>query len=250
MHRVPVAPPSDRLAGFGRLGSWLMVGLVAVLAAPGCHHEEENRYKSVARPPVVQLIEPRARNMVRVVGQPSFIEAYERSSVYPKMNAYIQEWKVDIGDKVKKDQPLAYLFVPELVEEHGTKKATVVLDRERVDLALKVVKVAEADVEAAQARLEEARAELASDQAEVERWDSEVKRLDSEVKRGVLSPQDLLEATNQWKKNIAARDAAKATVMKAEAELLSRQAALSQARVDVRVAEAALSVAESEEKRL
>ena len=38
--------------------------------------------------------------------------------------------------------------------------------------------------------------------------------------------------------------------MKAEAELLSRRAALSRAQVDVRVAEADLKVAESEEKRL
>ena len=250
MRRVHSAAGTDRPAHVRRPGSWLLLGFVAALAAPGCHHEEESRYKSVARPPTVQLIEPGVRNLVRVVGQPSFVEAYERSSVYPKMNAYIREWKVDIGDLVKKDQPLAYLFVPELVEEHGTKQATVVLDRERVDLALKVVKVAEADVEAAQARLEEARAELVSRQAELERWDSEVKRLENEVKRGVLSPQDLLEATNQWKASAAARDAAKATVMKADAELLSRKAALSQARVNVRVAEADLKVAQSEEKRL
>ena len=38
--------------------------------------------------------------------------------------------------------------------------------------------------------------------------------------------------------------------MKAEAELLSRRAALSKAEVDVRVAQADLKVAESEEKRL
>ena len=32
---------------------------------------------------------------------------------------------------------LATLFVPELVEDHGTKKATVELDRERIELAKK-----------------------------------------------------------------------------------------------------------------
>ena len=44
--------------------------------------------------------------------------------------------------------------------------------------------------------------------------------------------------------------AAAATVRKADAELLSQRAALSEAKVDVRVAEADLKVAESEEKRL
>ena len=119
------------------------------------------------------------------------------------MNAYIQKWIVDIGDKVKKGDVLATLFVPELVEDHGTKKATVVLDQERIALAKEVVEVAKADVEAAEARLEEARAELASYQAEVERWDSEVKRLEGEVERGVVNPQDLLQATNRWKASVA-----------------------------------------------
>jgi multidrug efflux pump subunit AcrA (membrane-fusion protein) len=198
----------------------------------------------------VQLIKPEVRSIVRLFGQPSFIEAYERSSVYPKMNAYIKDWKVDIGDKVKKGEVLATLFVPELVEDHSTKKAKVVLDQERIALATEVVEVASADVKAAEARLEEARAELDSFVAEVERWDSEVKRLEREVNAGVVDPQVLLQARNQLKSNTASRDSAKATVMKADAELLSRRAALSKARVDVRVAEADLKVAESEEKRL
>ena len=198
----------------------------------------------------MRLVQPQVRDIVRVVGQPSFTQSYERSSVYPKMNAYILNWIVDIGDKVKKGDVLANLFVPELVEDHGTKKATVVLDQERIALAKAVVEVATADVEAAVARLEEARAELAGYRAEAERWDSETKRLDKELKRGVVNPQDVLQTTNRWKACVALRDAAAATVLKADAELLSRRAALSKAKVDVRVAEADLKVAESEEKRL
>ena len=144
---------------------------------------------------------------------------------------------MDIGDKVKKGEVLATLFVPELVEDFGTKKATVELDKQRIELALKVVKVAEADVKAAEARLDEAKAILDKYEAEVERWDSEVKRLKHEVDRGVVDPQVLLESTNQLKSSTAARDAAKATIMKAEADLLSKQATLAKAKVDVEVAQ-------------
>ncbi len=157
---------------------------------------------------------------------------------------------MDIGDKVKKGDVLATLFVPELVEDHGTKKATVKLDEERVELARKLVDVADADVKAAAAALEEAKAILAKFQAEVDRWDTEVKRLTNEVNRGVVDPQILLESTNQWKSSVAARDAAKATIVKADAELLSKRATLAKARVDVAVAQADLGVARSEEKRL
>src|SRR5205823_2945378 len=113
--------------------------LLAALAAPGCGHEEKTTYTSVSKPPTVRLIQPEVRKIVRVVGQPSFIESYERTSIYPKLTGYIEKWNVDIGDKVKKGEVMATLFVPELVEDFGTKKATVKLDEERVELARKMV---------------------------------------------------------------------------------------------------------------
>src|SRR5262249_30199778 len=241
-------PPSRRL--LMRCPPWFMVsarpvrrrlpalGLLAALAAPGCGHEEKTEYNSVSKPPTVRLIQPQKRKIVRVVGQPSFVESYEHTSIYPKLVGYIEKWNVDIGDKVKKGDVLATLFVPELVEDFGTKKATVKLDEQRVDLALKVVEVAQADVKAAEASLAEAKAILDKYQSEVDRWDTEVKRLKREVDRGVVDPQILLESTNQLRSNTAARDAAKATILKAEAELLSRKAALAKAEVDVSVARA------------
>ncbi len=110
--------------------------------------------------------------------------------------------------------------------------------------------VAQADVKSAQAALAEARAILEKYEAMVERWDSEVKRLQNEVNRGVVDPQVLLESTNQLKSSTAAREAAKATIARAEADLLSRQASLDKAVVDVQVARADLSVAVSEAKRI
>jgi hypothetical protein len=63
------------------------------------------------------VVRPERRTITRVVEQPSFVVAYERSSVYPKFTAYIEKWNVDIGDKVKKGDVMATLFVPELVEQ-------------------------------------------------------------------------------------------------------------------------------------
>ncbi len=229
---------------------WLMFWLLAAFVAPGCRHEPDTDYSSASEPPTIRLIHPSVRNIVRVVGQPSFIESYERTSIYPKLTGYIEKWNVDIGDKVKKGEVLATLFVPELVEDFGTKKATVKLDQQRIELALKLVTVAEADVRSAEASLVEAKAILAKYQAEADRWDTEVNRLTPEVKRGVLSPQILLESTNQWKSSIAARNAADATIKKAEAELLSKEATLAKTKVDVSVARADLVVATSEAKRL
>ncbi len=244
MRRVFRHSDSDRIVG----RRWPWFGLLVALAVPGCSHEVKINFANDTKPPAMQLIHPPVRKIVRIVGQPSFIESYERTPIYPKPTAYIQKWIVDIGDKVKKGEVLAHLFAPELVEEHGKKQANVVLDQERIALALKVVEVSEADVKAAQASLQEAEEILDKYQAEVDRWDSEVKRLDNEVKKGVVDPDILQESTHQLKSSIAARERAKATIERTKAELLSRKAALSKAEVDVRVAEADLKVAESWEK--
>jgi multidrug efflux pump subunit AcrA (membrane-fusion protein) len=65
----------------------------------------------------------------------------------------------------------------------------------------------------------------------------------------VVDPQILLESTNQWKSSVASRDAAKATIKKAEAELLSARETLAKDKVDVSVAKADLNVATSEWKK-
>jgi len=226
------------------------IAVLTGMTLAGCSHDEETDYTSASEPPSVQVAHPEVRKIVRVVGQPSFVEAYERSAIYPKMSAYIEKWIVDIGDTVKKGDLLCTLYVPEVVEDYETKKATVILDKERIALALKMVDVAAADVEAAKARLAEAEAILADYQSQVDRWDLQVKRLARETKRGVVDPQILLESQNQLKSSTAARDKAEATIVKAKAELLSDEAALAKSKVDVDVARADLGVAESEVKRL
>jgi len=227
----------------------LAYALVAALAAAGCSKEKKVA-PSVSTPPVLQMIQPQLRTMVREVGQPSFVQSYERTSIYPKVTAYIEKWNVDIGDTVQKGDVLADLFVPELREQWETKKATVEYDIEHVRLAQKDVKVADAQVRAAHARLEETKSILAKYQAEVERWKVQVKRLEREVERQVIAPQILLESKNELNADIAARDAAIETIAKAAADLQADEATLERAEVNVAAARADLAVANSEAKRL
>lgn len=223
--------------------------LLALVAISGCAKEKKVA-PSVSEPPVLDLVHPQLRQIVRVVGQPSFVQSYEQTSIYPKLTAYIEKWNVDIGDKVRKGDVLADLFVPELRELWGTKKATVVYAQERVRWAKKEVEVAAAEVQAAKAHLEEAQAILAKYEAEVERWRVQVDRIAREVERQVIAPQILLESQNELKADVAARDAAKATIEKVAADLQAAQARLDRAVINVAVAEADLAVAESEARRL
>ncbi len=224
--------------------------LLAAVAAAGCGGDKKKNYTSVSAPPTVRLTKPAARTISRTVGQPGYVQSYERTSIYPKLSAYIEKWIVDIGDRVKKGEVLATLFVPELVEEFGTKKATVERDKREVIRARKVVEVAAAELVAAKSRVVEARAEFKRYQTETDRWDSEVKRLTREVSRDVVSPQDLLQSTNRFKASASKRDAARSAIDKAAADELSRENDLAKAEADVEVANDRLSVAQSDEKRI
>ena len=230
----------------GQLGFWILV----VLAVSGCAKEKQKTAPSLLEPPTLQWIYPELRKISRVVGQPSFVQSYERTSIYPKVTAYIQKWNVDIGDKVQKGDVLADLFVPELREQWQTEKATVQLDKEKVSLALKMVKVAEAEVKEAEWRLAETQRILDDYKAAVDRWQIQDERLAREVKRTVVDPQILTETQHQHRAAVARWNAQKATIAKADANLLAKQAALEAAIVDVAVARARVAVAESEAKRL
>lgn len=227
-----------------------VLGLSALLLVTGCEKEKKVSVPSVTTPQTVRIVQPVERTITRSIGQPSFVEAYERTSIFPKMSAYIEKWYVDIGDSVKKGQVLADLFVPEIVEDYQTKGATVELDKKQIELAEKVVKVAQADVKSAKAHLDAAKALLERYQAQVDRWDSEVTRLAKEAKSGVVDRQILDESRNQLRASTAARTAAEADITKAEAELESAQATEMKAEVAVDVAKATLDVSTSDWKRM
>ena len=197
----------------------------------------------------VPVIQPRVRNIVRVVTRPSVIESYERASIQSKLTAYIEKWNVDIGDKVRKGDVLASLFVPELLEDSATKQARVVLAKQRVKLARELVIGAEADLAVASPG-ERGPSALTKYQAQVDRWAAEVTLLQREVDRGVVDPKVLAESRAQWKSSTAALDSAKAAIATTEAETHPKQVAVKKAALDVQVARADLNVAVSEANRL
>lgn len=222
----------------------VVLALLFAAAASGCgSHAKTEETSPAAGPLSVRVIRPETRDITRVVGQPSFVESYERTSIYPKLSGYITKWHVDIGDKVKKNQVLADLFVPEVEEDCQTKFEAVEYAEERVRLAEELVKVADANVKVAAAHLKAAQEILDQYEAQVVRWDKEVKRLTRETQLGHVDVRVLRESENQLKASTAARDAALAEIEQADANLESKTATFTEDEVGVNVAKAAVEVA-------
>ena len=243
-HLWPTVP--DRSAGRGGL----LVCLLAAFSVSGCGKEPKITFTDVSEPPTVRLVRPEVRKITRVVGQPSFIQAYEHTAIYAKLTSFIEKWNVDIGDKVKKGDVLAKLYMPELIQDLATKRADVALAKELIDRALSLDDEANADVLAAEANVNETQSILGKYQAEIDRWKTEVARLKGESERGVVAPQILLESTNQLNSSTSSFEAARATLKMARATLLAKKAAAATSKVDVSVARARLVVADSNEKRV
>lgn len=227
------------------------LALVCVLTlAAGCGRKDHTSTKPLSDSPTVTVVSPQVRDIERTVGQPSFVEAYEQTAIYAKLPAYVEKWQVDIGDRVKKDQVLATLFLPELVQEHEQKKALVSQEEAMVNQATKLVEVAQANLKAAGSQVKQARANVGQADALVTRWESEVSRLSGLVQDRVVDKQVLAESERQLQANVAARAAALAAVDTALANEAASKASLDKAGVDVDVARARLKVADTESARL
>jgi multidrug efflux pump subunit AcrA (membrane-fusion protein) len=228
--------------------TWLLL-LLPTLAF-GCSDPKPPPAAPISLDPPVKVVHAQYRTLKRTVDQPGVIGAYERTALYAKVAGFVAKWNVDIGDRVKKDDILAELSAPDLVEKHRQMQAEVVLDRAMVEQSNKQHLVAQQNVTAATEMVAQARADVNRYQADVERWQSEVKRLTSLVGERVVEQQVLDETRRQLKSSQAALEASRAAVKTRDAERLAAEATVERTVTDISAAKARVQVAMAEERRL
>lgn len=181
--------------------------------------------------PEVTVIYPTRGLLQWTVGQPGSIEAFEETPIVPKISGYVRKWNVDIGDRVKKGEILAELWIPDVVADLNQKKVEVQQSRKMLD-------VTQSHLASTAAAVEEARAGLSRARANLKFWQMQLERF-NKLDRSVIDKQVKEETRNQLQSAEAGVKEAEAKVAHSEADHKESEAVRNKSRVDIAVAEAA-----------
>ena len=249
----------------------ILLATALALSASGCNrHPPAGAGPAPAAHPVT-VVRPEMRPVHRSVEQPGAVQAFEETALFAKIPGFVgavaddpeklerikadPAWPkhdryVDIGSRVRKDQVLAELRIPELDKELVEKKARVRQAESEVVQAEKAHAAAGASVTAASEGVGEAEAGVARALALYDRWQSELTRITGLVKGGVVDNQVRDETQNQLRAADAARGEVAARVRSARAGVAKAEADRDKAAADIETAKARLDVSRAEVGRV
>jgi HlyD family secretion protein len=254
--------------------SALLVALVVFAA--GCNRQPPPPPGNPAPPaPKISVVKPEMRPVKREVEQPGVVQPYEETALYANVRGFVGErvedpekverikqnrpdkvvWPehdryFDIDSRVKKDQVLARLVVPELEEEQKQKDALVKQTEAEVTQALKADAAARAAVAASEAFVTEAEAGVDRAQALYVRAQKEFTHVQKLLSGGVGDELTRDEVESKFKAAEASRREANAKVTSAKAAVKKAEADGAKAVADIETAKARVEVAKAEASRV
>jgi HlyD family secretion protein len=199
----------------------------------------------------VQIANPSAGLTQRVTTQPGTVEAFESVRLYAKVPGFLKSQAVDIGSKVKKDEILAVVDVPELEAQRRRAAAGVRQAQSRVGTMQARIKSAQADLAATKAEVTRAEAAAKSASAWVRFRALQLKRMESLFQSRSIEEKLVDESKEQYEASLEtersgmeAITSSKARVDASAAKIEQASAELGEAQADVEVAQAELEKAE------
>jgi HlyD family secretion protein len=201
--------------------------LPALLLAVGCQGQSTPAAKKAvktAAPAKVSVGIVRTQLLEKIISLPATIESDQTALLMPRVEAYVDEVLVDIGDEVSAGQVLVRLSAPELVQAVQEQQA----------MQQQIM----ADGQVLQAQLAAAQTQLEVGNAELDLKNSERSRLATLASSGSIERQRLEEA------NSAARSS-KAMLQKYAQAMLVIEAKLKKGESELAVGQAQLERAET-----
>jgi HlyD family secretion protein len=197
--------------------------------------------------PRVDVVKPQRGGMSRITEQPGTVFAFDYAKLYAKVSGYVENLTVDRGSRVRKDDLLVELYVPEVKAAVTQAEAALVRARAAVDQATALVTLANERIKANLAFEEEAKAKYKAAVAQRTYREKQYHRIQELVASGSvekrLEDEELDRYENAQAEALAAQAGmvtARARVEEARAELTKAKADLEGAHADVKVNEANL----------
>lgn len=260
---LTVDRPEPRAARGGlRPGVIVILVLLAAGSAAGYWYVEHNQKApadGAAKPAVaegesnaapggsmrVEVAHPKAGGLDRRLQQVCSVHAFEHAQLYAKVSGFLKVQNVDIGDRVKKDQLLAVIDVPELEKAVEQARAGLAQADANVQVAQAKIRSAEALKRASEASVEQSKADVAAKTAFREYRGKQLERIKGLVTRQAVEEKLQDEAQDQYDAALGAERASQAAVLTAQADLASKQALIEQAQSDLIEAKANVGVAQA-----
>jgi RND family efflux transporter MFP subunit len=241
--RFPVAAP----------WRWLLLQVLAapaavLVTAAGCGGSKPGPASARSQgddstAPAVTVVHPERKLLRRAVRQPGTVRSYERTPIYAKLPGYVEDVRVDYGDRVKKGDVLAVLSIPEMDVELLQKEALVRQAESEVEQAEHAAAAAEKAYLSAVAKVKETQSTRLRARAEHRRMKTQYERLNRVGQNGLLDRESIDETRHGAEAAAAGVQEVGAKVESAEANRDSSKAQWAKAQADVRVARAKLKVA-------
>src|SRR5207244_11277187 len=122
---IPTLPPVRSVAGWGPIA---VVSVLALLVIFGVWrhmraHGEQQQYAKETNQLAVNVIDAQRDLKPKELILPGTFQAIKQTTIYPRSNGYVENWKVDIGDNVQAGQLLAEIATPEVDQQLAQARA-------------------------------------------------------------------------------------------------------------------------------
>jgi len=122
---IPAHPPVRSVAVWGPIA---VVSLLALLVIFGVWrhmraHGEQQQFAKETNQLAVNVIDAQRDLKPKELILPGTFQAIKQTTIYPRSNGYVENWKVDIGDNVQAGQLLAEIATPEVDQQLAQARA-------------------------------------------------------------------------------------------------------------------------------
>jgi RND family efflux transporter MFP subunit len=205
---------------------------------------------STAQTVAVQVVSPVRQDIRRELRLPGTLKPYEEAALYAKASGYLQEIRVDIGDRVERGDLVARLDIPEMTPLLSQAHSKLQESLAQVSQASSEWHAARAKVEAAIEKAKAIRATARKSEADLNLKKRLFARTEALRRDKAITDQEYDETLGQVEAAQAAYDASLADINSFEADGRSAQAQVEVAFSKTGVAKAATRVAQAEVERI